>query len=243
MPVPLGSKPELAAGFFLDFFKFGPAHFLNAPARNADDVVVMRPLQINLKAPASGLIGNMIDKPALFKHLERAENRGLPYAMRPHRLENFLLAEVALRSEKKIKDAAALAGQPQAALLEMTAKDGVDFPRVVLSGNFAGQIVEFFHDDIVPYSGAIMRRLALGYRVLRRQIWPRTGGRRVCDLFGGIAGRIKTGAIKIDLGHDGFNSGVIIAVNPPDSFRITAMQISLIAAIRGHSKMQAIAFL
>ena len=66
--VPSRIKPELAAGFFLDFFEFRPVNFLNPAALHADQVIVVGSFQLELELRRSVGARDMVRQAALFQH-------------------------------------------------------------------------------------------------------------------------------------------------------------------------------
>lgn len=74
--MPLGHEAGFAAGLVLYLFKGRPAHFGDAPAFHADQVIMVRAIELDFKARASIPAHDRRDKPALLQHLERAKNGG-----------------------------------------------------------------------------------------------------------------------------------------------------------------------
>ena len=81
MPVPFRHEPRLAASGVLYLLKAGPAHLLNAAAGDADEVVVMRAVELDFEPGGSIAPDHRCDEAALLERLERAEDRGAAYPM------------------------------------------------------------------------------------------------------------------------------------------------------------------
>src|SRR5262245_4469233 len=74
VPVPLGDEAGLAAGLVLDALELGPAHLLDEPALHADEVVVVRAVELDLEARGAVAAHDGRDESALLEHLQRAEH-------------------------------------------------------------------------------------------------------------------------------------------------------------------------
>ena len=148
MPVPLRHEAGLAAGVVLDLLEGGPAHLLNAAAGDADQVVVMRAVVLDLEARGPAAADDRGDEPALLEHLERAEHRGAAHPVRAQGEVDLILAEVRVGLEEMIKDEAALPGQAQAVLRQVLGERAHDLFGVLL-------IVSAFVDDELSHADRV----------------------------------------------------------------------------------------
>jgi len=72
--MPDGKETQCFAGFFLNPLHLGPLHFADPPALDADQMIVMRALKLDLKLCLPPRRGHALGQPALFEHFERAKD-------------------------------------------------------------------------------------------------------------------------------------------------------------------------
>lgn len=173
VPVPLRHEAGLAAGVVLDLLEGGPAHLLNAPADDADQVVVMRAVELDLEAGGPIAADDRRDEAALLEHLERAKDGGPAHAVRAQGDVDLVLAQVMVGLEEMVEDQAPLAGQAQAVICEMLAEHAHDFLGVLLVvAAFVDD--EFSHVDRVPVREAPRNNLVISpcYNHEMKRLWP-----------------------------------------------------------------------
>lgn len=92
MPVPFRDEAGLAAGLILYFLQGRPADFLDVAAGDADEMVVMRAVVLELETRGSVSSDHRGNEAALLKRLERAEDRRAAHPVRAKREIDFILA-------------------------------------------------------------------------------------------------------------------------------------------------------
>lgn len=173
VPMPFRQEARLAAGVVLDFFERGPAHLLDASAGDADHVVMMRAVVLDLEARGPPAADHGRDEAALLEHLERAEHRGAAYPVRTQGEEDLVLAQVMVGLEELLEDQAALSGQAQAVLREVSGKHAHDLSGMLL---VAAAVVddELSHADRVSVWAAGRNILVITpcYNRGVKRLWP-----------------------------------------------------------------------
>src|SRR5579883_1586975 len=128
--VPFRREADLAAGLFLDLLELGPADLLDAAAGDADEVVVVRPLDVELEARRAVARHDVVEDLALLEHLQGAKDRRAAQAMLAQGGVDLLLAEVRVGLQEVVEDAPALVGQPQAVARQILGEERVDLAGV-----------------------------------------------------------------------------------------------------------------
>jgi hypothetical protein len=98
--MPLNLKPNFFAGPFLNFFKNWPLDFLDAATGDADKMVMVRALKMDLKSRWAICSCDAAQKMRLFQHFEGSKHRGLSHPMLLKGGINLILSEMFFSVEK-----------------------------------------------------------------------------------------------------------------------------------------------
>ncbi len=114
MPMPLGFEFQFPTSPLLNFFQIGPPDFLDAAAKNTDQVIVVGAFEIEFKS--RGPFGTFYgaDKSAFRHHLKRAKHRSASDAAALERLINIFKAFMLVAIEQIIKNLFSLIREPKA---------------------------------------------------------------------------------------------------------------------------------
>ncbi len=123
MPVPDREEAQRLAGLFLDALDFGPLHFADTPAIDADQMVMMRPLKLNFEFGLSARRSHTLGQTAFFEHLERSEDGDFPDAFAFESHVDLIHRDMLLGMQKKIHNLLALFGQPESLVSQIFLED------------------------------------------------------------------------------------------------------------------------
>jgi hypothetical protein len=168
--VPNREKPERLACFFLDPLHLGPLHLADPSAIDADQMIVMRPLKLNLKLRLAARRGDPFGQPAFLEHLERPEYRHFADPLAFEGQVDLIHRDMPLGMQEKIHNLSALLRKPQPLIAQIFLEDLMDPRRVAFAARgpgwekdkFLGRLrhglIEIFFQEYELGAGEVKRR-------------------------------------------------------------------------------------